>query len=211
MSTPASTQVRSPKENRMAELPRSVKRTETLNPVEWRKFKKSIRGGLYLKLLEEDGGGKIQLSSYQRFWIANFLGKLSEAELLRAFNFQNKLNENAEIHHRNLKALRTAHSNIPLNPPPQKEMRRIGIGYRDKGSRLPIHQQRKVPEYSFWCEDIPWLPLSLCDKDKEHGLITASEVRGSVNATVLEILFPRSGAILDLLSEASGSTGRAKH
>jgi hypothetical protein len=115
------------------------------------------------------------LSNGQVLWIVYRSRKLSEAELLRSGRLSLELTNSEQARKRLDNQIRRLYYTVPaLNPKLLPEKRTIGIGYRDKGSLRPLHEQRGKEGVSFWDEDIVYLlPL---DYKIEGKWISAEEV-----------------------------------
>jgi hypothetical protein len=140
-------------------------------------MKQSTRYGILLFLLQSSES--YELSEGQRLWIIYRARKLSEAELLKAGEFSEKLISDEVLRQRTKHQINETHIRVPsLNPKQLPEKRRIGIGYRDKGALRPLHHQRRLGERTVWSEDIQYLlPL---DSDLTGRWITADEVESLI-------------------------------
>lgn len=78
------------------------------------------------------------LSSEQKAFLAHTQGKLNHDELSRALRIYSDLCSDVRLRAR----FGVEHTTVPVLPPARKtrEQRRIGIGYRDKGSLRPPHR-----------------------------------------------------------------------
>lgn len=145
-------------------------------------MRESTRYGILLYFMRNST--EWPLSDGQILWIVYRARKLSLAELLRAGQFSGELNDNKETFRRTLKQIKETYFRVPsLNPKLIPEKRTIGIGYRDKGSLRPLHQQRRIGEEVFWDEDIAYL-LPLNHKI-EGRWITAEEVESLIGVDLL--------------------------
>lgn len=181
-----------------AELPRPVKRTnKVVNLQEWSKTPNSIRLGLYLMAFEEieDLRSEISVS------IDQLQSRLSEEEILKGYRFFDLLSKDTEVLRRTRPLLRRALSEMNRDRPILKETRRIGIGYRDKGSLRPVHKPRPEGSISCWNEDI--LFLLPFDPEFEARMITLEEVRSAVGYDILELLSPRKISLVEQMILAS--------
>jgi len=111
------------------------------------------------------------------FWLNQKLdpGFYSPEQVERIAIWQSKVNE-VELHSavvlykrllsepRTLSRFMAQHKNTPVPRTHQAripEKRRIGVGYRDKGSLRPLHESgRDMSEEAIWDEDIPYLLTS---------------------------------------------------
>jgi hypothetical protein len=147
-------------------------------------MKQSTRYGILLFLLQSSES--FELSEGQRLWIIYRARKLSEAELLKAGEFSEKLLSDEVLRKRTKHQINETHVRVPsLNPKQLPEKRRIGIGYRDKGALRPLHHQRRIGEVVVWSEDIQYLlPL---DQIVEGRWITADEVQSLIGVDLLNL------------------------
>jgi len=165
----------------MAETPRSVGAPKegftALNGV-----RESTKYGILLYFLSNSE--EWPLSRGQVLWIVYRSRKLHESELLRAGQFSETLSTNSVVKQRMFKQITELYYRVPsLDPKRIPEKRTIGIGYRDKGSLRPLHEQRNIGEETYWDEDLlSVLPL---DYKMEGRLITAEEVERLVGVDLL--------------------------
>jgi len=140
-------------------------------------LRESTKYGYLLYFLKEQGTWP--LSYGQILWIVYRSRRLDLSELLRAGTVAEELSKNEETRNRAHRKLRELYFCVPsLDPKNIPEKRTIGIGYRDKGSLRPLHQQRTIGEEVFWDEDIAYLlPL---DHEIVGRWITAEEVSSLV-------------------------------
>jgi hypothetical protein len=85
--------------------------------------------------------------------------------------------------------LRAAQQRTPSLPAKSilPEQRRIGVGYRDKGSLRPKHKPRPEAGVAFWSEDLPLLEKN---KPEEPRWITAEELYSpEMYDTIQELAF----------------------
>lgn len=161
-------------QEKSAEPPRSITRAES-NAVQQRKISR-LRTSTYLGmllLLTEQG----KLSEDQRRYVRKLQASVKFSELEKAISLVSKLRESPRSLARarvELERLQRdcpridAKSNLP-------EPRRIGVGYRDKGSlRLP-HEDHDVPSRSWWSQDIEFL---LLDPPEEPQWIASEQLIG---------------------------------
>jgi hypothetical protein len=96
-------------------------------------MKRSTRVGVMLYLSSTQN-----LSVEQKAFLAHAQGKLNSEELVRALRIYSDLRSDPRFRAR----LRVQHATVPAEvpPPKPKDPRRIGIGYRDKGSLRPPHR-----------------------------------------------------------------------
>jgi len=149
---------------------------------ELRGMRDSTRYGILLYFMRNSD--EWPLSDGQILWIVYRARKLSLAELLRAGQFSGELIKDKQVFKRVFKQIKETYFRVPsLDPKRIPEKRTIGIGYRDKGSLRPLHQQRRIGEEVFWDEDIAYL-LPLNHKI-EGRWITAEEVESLVGVDLL--------------------------
>jgi len=119
------------------------------------------------------------LSEGQVLWIVHRSKKLSLSELQRSSTFLEELFHNEKTFSRMRREILDTYYRVPsLNPKRIPEKRTIGIGYRDKGSLRPLHEQRSIGEEVFWNQDLAYLlPY---DKTEEGAWVTAEEVQRQV-------------------------------
>lgn len=108
------------------------------------------------------------LTVQQKAFLAHTQGKLNSDELQRALRIYSALCSDERFRAR----LRVQQATVPaeLSPPRPKEPRRIGIGYRDKGSLRPPHR--------------PSLPGEVTVSSEQEGLLR--QQFGFVPTEVLE-------------------------
>jgi hypothetical protein len=96
-------------------------------------MRRSTKVGVYLYLASTR-----KLTSEQKAFLAHTQGKLNYDELNRALRIYSDLCSDQRLRAR----LGVENTTVPALPPPRrpKEQRRIGIGYRDKGSLRPPHR-----------------------------------------------------------------------
>jgi hypothetical protein len=129
---------------------------------------------LYWILSSEDPEIREKLSDDHKLWIKDQLASIAIATLQTVLSEAEKISSNPRILGSYLphiqKELRTYRTPKTVQIP---EPRRIGVGYRDKGSLRPSHKRgRDHGEIVFWSED---LPVTFPEKF-DPRYITAEEV-----------------------------------
>lgn len=155
-------------ETRPAEPPRAVSR-----PSNERRLKKSTFLG-YLLYLQ-----KIQrLSEDQERYLLRLQSTVQEQELLSAIELLRALVASPRSAARAEQDLRAVQSRCPRLQAKSvlPERRRIGVGYRDKGSLRPSHRPSEIPGRMWWSDD---LRPALLVIPEEPRWITAEELFGS--------------------------------
>lgn len=167
--------------DRMAETPRSVGAPKD-GFTDLPGMRKSTRYGILLYFL--NNSTEWPLSPGQVLWIVYRARKFQETELLRAGQFCEQLSEDEKVRTRMFEQIRHTYFRVPsLGPKWIPEKRTIGIGYRDKGSLRPLHEQRNIGEEVFWDEDISYLlPLNQLI---EGRWITAEEIKSLIGEDLL--------------------------
>lgn len=153
---------------RPAEPPHSVTRASH----EERRQKRSVFLG-YLLYLQRNN----RLAEGQERYLLNLQAKVREEELLSAIRLMQALSlspRSAARAEKDLEAVRSRTPNLPAKSILQ-EQRRIGVGYRDKGSLRPKHKPRPESGVAFWSEDLPLLEKNT---PEEPRWITAEELYG---------------------------------
>lgn len=142
------------------------------------RLKISRYAGLLLYLLStEDPRIRESVSDLRKEWILNLLGRLSEDILLKAHSFYLKIETDPRVRNSLKKEIRRELHSFRAPPEVSRpEVRRIGVGYRDKGALRPLHLKREVGEESFWFEDVSLWTFSLPNGQE---FITAEEVLSS--------------------------------
>jgi len=125
-------------------------------------------------LTTEDPEIREKLSDDHRLWIKDLLASIAIATFPNILHHAEEINSNPRIRgsywNHIQKELRTYRTPKTVHIP---EPRRIGVGYRDKGSLRPSHKRgRDHGEIVFWSEDLPLL----FPEDFEPRFITAEEV-----------------------------------
>lgn len=129
---------------------------------------------LYWMLTTEEPEIREKLSDDHKLWIKDLLSSIAIATLTTILNHAQEIENNPRIRgsykshiQKELKTFRTPKTvQVP-------EPRRIGVGYRDKGSLRPSHKSgRDHGERVFWSEDLPLL----FPEDFEPRYITAEEI-----------------------------------
>lgn len=142
------------------------------------RLRKSRYAALLLYLLSSE---KIEIrelvSDSKKEWILNFLGSLSEDILLRAHSFYLRIETDPRVRNSLRKEIRRELASYRSPPKASKpEVRRIGVGYRDKGALRPLHLKRNIGEESFWYEDVSLWTFS---NPNGREFLTAEEVLSS--------------------------------
>lgn len=159
-------------QDRMAEILRPITPPkEGFTAIKW--MKESTKYGILLFFLQNQN--IYPLSEGQILWIVYRARKLSEAELLRSAKFSLVLTNSEQARLRSRSNISKLYYCVPsLDPKRLPEKRTIGIGYRDKGSLRPLHENHGSEGIEFWDEDISYLlPLSYTIEGK---WISAEEV-----------------------------------
>lgn len=156
---------------RMAEDPCLVPRN---HQVERRKLRRSTRLA-YLFQLEEEG----RLSEGQMRFLVQLQASVNWHELERARELYEKLKESPRSFARSSKEREMVWQTTPAldAKSPGGEIRRIGVGYRDKGSLRPLHERGRNEGVAIlgWSEDLaPFLLFQV----EEPRWITTEEVFG---------------------------------
>jgi len=163
-----------------AEPPRSISRAL---PRE-RRQKKSVFLGYLLYLQREK-----RLGEGQERYLLQLQAKVNLDELLSAVKLMQALAQSSRSAARAEQDLQAVQSRTPSLPAKSTlpEQRRIGVGYRDKGSLRPKHKPRPEAGLSFWSEDLPLLEKNT---PEEPRWITAEELYGpEMYDTIQELAF----------------------
>lgn len=165
-----------------AELPHAVARPEQAR----QGTKRSTRLG-FLLVLQFLG----ELSEGQHRFLLREQSQVKLEELHRAIDLFGRLLASPRSLARSRAALDEALSGCPHLDAKSvlREQRRIGVGYRDKGSLRPPHQRRLVSGRSWWSEDIAPALLSV---PEEPRWISADEVFGEDRYSVIQELALRT-------------------
>jgi hypothetical protein len=131
-------------------------------------------GLLLFLLLTEDPYYKDRVSIQRIQWMQEFLTKLSIESLQQSYSFALRILHNPRIRNSLKKEIeRELHSYRVRSRSESPEPRRIGVGYRDKGTLRPLHHKREIGKDSFWQEDlILWNYLPPNDRE----FVTTEEV-----------------------------------
>lgn len=118
-----------------------------------------------------------QLSEDQERFLLKLQGKVKFEELEAAILLLKKLLGSPRSAARSKEDLELALRKCGRLPAKSRtpEVRRIGVGYRDKGSLRPKHRPPAVPGLCWWSED---LDPALLQKPEEPRWITAEELFG---------------------------------
>jgi len=131
-------------------------------------------GVLYFLVSSQDPEIREQISEDHRRWILDELAKVNIDTFATVFSIAESIEKNPRVRgsleyylERELRTYRTPKTvNVP-------EPRRIGVGYRDKGSLRPSHKRgRDHGVEVFWSEDVP----ILFPENFQPRFITAEEV-----------------------------------
>lgn len=153
--------------SRPAEPPRSVTRT-----LPERRLKTSTFLGMLLFLQRNN-----RLSEDQERFVLKLQGKVKFEELQSAIELLRRLTESPRAAARasqDLEACLRKCGRLPAKSRPA-ENRRIGVGYRDKGSLRPKHKPHAEAGLQWWSED---LQPALLHPPEEPRWITAEELFG---------------------------------
>lgn len=164
-----------------AEPPRSVPRA---SHKEERRQKKSVFLGYLLYLQREK-----RLGEGQERYLLQLQAKVNLEELLSAVKLMQALAQSPRSAARAEQDLKAVQSRTPSLPAKSTlpEQRRIGVGYRDKGSLRPKHKPRPEAGVAFWSEDLPLLEKNT---PEEPRWITAEELYGpEMYDTIQELAF----------------------
>jgi hypothetical protein len=141
----ALTEVVHPARGRMAETPVSVTPSRLVIKPGDRLKKTKYLGFLLFRAMESE------LTVEQLSFIAHFQAKLDLEQVQRALEFARKLERSPRLRAR-ISADRRRIPTLKTVRPPEK--RRIGVGYRDKGTLRPLHKRgRALGSRSFWPGD----------------------------------------------------------
>jgi hypothetical protein len=174
-------------EKRPAEPPRAVSRTS-----KEKRLKKSTFLGylLYLQKVRRLGEG-------QERYLLRLQSTVQEEELLAAIQLMRGLVLSQRSAARAEQDLRAVLQRCPILPAKSvlPEQRRIGVGYRDKGSLRPTHRPAPQPDRMWWSED---LQPALLEENipEEPRWITAEELFGAEGYDPIQEL-----ALLAVLSQ----------
>jgi len=133
----------------MADTPVSASRPN--HTISKGRYRKAVRLG-YLLVLHERG----LLSEGQVTTMMEFQSKLNLDEVLSAQELFISLMSSPRAFARARQDLKRVYIETPAAPPKSNrpEIRRIGVGYRDRGALRPSHKPRPVTRV-IWSEDIP--------------------------------------------------------
>lgn len=166
-------------EKRPAEPPRAVSR-----PSNERRLKKSTFLG-YLFFLQKSG----RLSEDQERYLLRLQSTVQEQELLAGIELLRALVASPRSAARAEQDLKNVQQRCPRIQAKSvlPERRRIGVGYRDKGSLRPTHRPSETPGRMWWSED---LRPALLEKfiPEEPRWLTAEELFGSEGYDTLQEL-----------------------
>lgn len=153
------------------------------------RLKRSTRIGVFLYLARQG-----HMSTEQRAFLAHLQGKANFDELARAIKVYKDLCSSERLRAR----LQIEKRHIPAEPSPPrpKEQRRIGIGYRDKGSLRPPHRPTKPGEITVSSDQeallqqqLKWVPQELLEGQRmtsdEVGLSYARSLRAQHQSALL--------------------------
>lgn len=159
--------VHDPKRKRPAEPPRSASR-----PPKRKRLKTSTFLG-YLLFLQRNK----QLSDTQERFVLRLQAKVKLEELTSAIKLLVGLTESPRAAARAKSDLELAKERCGRIEAKsiRQEQRRIGVGYRDKGSLRPTHRAKEVPGLQWWSDD---LHPALLHPPEEPTWITAEELFG---------------------------------
>lgn len=177
------------KQIRPAEPPRAVSRPQqdSGKPKSGR-LKKSTFLGMLL-YLQKSG----QLSEDQERYLLRLQGTVQEQELLAAIELLRHLVASPRSAARAKQDLEAARQRCPRLQAKSvlPERRRIGVGYRDKGSLRPSARPSEVPGRMWWSDDLhpALLPKFI---PEEPRWITAEELFGTEGYEILQELALRA-------------------
>lgn len=136
------------------------------------RHRRSTRLGMLLYLKAQ---GRLHPSNIE--FLVKLQGKVRIQELERAVEVYRSLSVSKRAAARAERELQHVIMTCTLTDAKSKllEQRRIGVGYRDKGSLRPSHEDHKAPVRAFWSEDIAQALLSSPD---EAQWIAADEFYG---------------------------------
>ena len=142
------------------------------------RLRKSRYAALLLYLLSTEESWIRESVSFQRKeWMLNLLANMSEDILLKAHTFYLRIETDPRIRNSLRREIRRELHSYRSPPRASKpEIRRIGVGYRDKGALRPLHLKREVGEESFWYEDVALWTFS---QPNGREFLTAEEVLSS--------------------------------
>ena len=154
--------------HRPAEPPHSVSRASH----EERRQKRSTFLGYLLYLQRQK-----RLGEGQERYLLQLQSKVNLDELQAAVRLMMALAQSPRSAARAEQDLRAIQSRTPNLPAKSilPEQRRIGVGYRDKGSLRPKHKPRPEAGVAWWSEDLPLLEKNT---PEEPRWITAEELYG---------------------------------
>lgn len=154
-------------DKRPAEPPRAVSR-----PSNERRLKKSTFLG-YLLYLQKQG----RLCEDQERYLLRLQSTVQELELLSAIELLRALGASPRSAARAEQDLQAVLKRCPRLQAKSvlPERRRIGVGYRDKGSLRPSHRPTGIPGRMWWSDD---LRPALLNVPEEPRWITAEELFG---------------------------------
>lgn len=167
--------------SRPAEPPRSISRATQLSE---RRYSRSVFLGylLYLQRMK-------RLPEDKERYLLKLQAKVNLDELQRAIHLMQALISSRRSAARAEQDLQAVLHRTPIVPAKSvlPEQRRIGVGYRDKGSLRPKHKPRPEAGIAFWSEDLPLLEKNT---PEEPRWITAEELYGpEMYDTVQELAF----------------------
>jgi len=181
-----------------AELPRPVTPAESSRNRRTGRLRTSTYLGYLLFLTEIK-----QLSEDQMRYVRKLQASVRFSELEKAINLTRKLIESPRSVARARVELERLRRNCPRIDAKSilPEIRRIGVGYRDKGSlRLP-HEDHEVPSRAWWSQDIEFLLLH----PPEEPQWIASEQLFGMDQSEIELQILSIGAVLQNCSSMPNS------
>lgn len=166
----------------MAEVPRSVSRT--LRRVKGQRKSTEVA---FLWILQERG----ELTEGQILYVLKVQSTLKLEEFQRALELKARIELSPRSLARSRGLLERARQSTPALDPKstRREIRRIGVGYRDKGTLRPHHRPREEGPLQIWSED---LGNFLQEVPEEPGWISAEELFGPKQYSPMLELFIRA-------------------